>query len=79
MSIRPANNTTDPLTPTSLNCTNGNSPQAFTISIPEKSPEFMFGSENYGKRSHPGTVSLVANPSHTLERTTYKFRLADGN
>ncbi|WP_194964138.1 Rib/alpha-like domain-containing protein [Streptococcus suis] len=79
MSIRPANNTTDPLTPTILNFTNGNSPQAFTISIPENSPEFMFGSENYGKRSHTGTVSLVANPSQTLERTTYKFRLADGN
>ncbi|HEL1784014.1 TPA: GA module-containing protein, partial [Streptococcus suis] len=79
MTIRPANNTTDPLTPTILNFTNGNSPQAFTISIPENSPEFMFGSENYGKRSHTGTVSLVANPSQTLERTTYKFRLADGN
>ncbi|HEM5272247.1 TPA: FIVAR domain-containing protein, partial [Streptococcus suis] len=79
MSIRPANNTTVPLTPTILNFTNGNSPQAFTISIPENSPEFMFGSENYGKRSHTGTVSLVANPSQTLERTTYKFRLADGN
>ncbi|MGU7901979.1 Rib/alpha-like domain-containing protein, partial [Streptococcus suis] len=79
MSIRPANNTTDPLTPTILNFTNGNSPQAFTISIPENSPEFMFGSENYGKRSHTGTVSLVANPIQTLERTTYKFRLADGN
>ncbi|HEP1802307.1 TPA: GA module-containing protein, partial [Streptococcus suis] len=79
MSIRPENNTSDPLTPAILNFTNGNTPQAFTISIPDSSPEFVFENHNYGKRSRTGTVSLTANPSQTLERTTYKFRVADGN
>ncbi|HEL2475614.1 TPA: GA module-containing protein, partial [Streptococcus suis] len=79
MSIRPENNTSDPLTPAILNFTNGNTPQAFTISIPDSSPEFVFENHNYGKRSRTGTVSLTANPSQTLGRTTYKFRLADGN
>ncbi|HFU4460425.1 TPA: Rib/alpha-like domain-containing protein, partial [Streptococcus suis] len=79
MSIRPENNTSDPLTPAILNFTNGNSPQAFTISVPDSSPEFVFDNHNYGKRSRTGTVSLTANPSQTLERRTYKFRVADGN
>ncbi|HEL2438088.1 TPA: GA module-containing protein, partial [Streptococcus suis] len=79
MTIRPENNTSDPLTPAILNFTNGNTAQAFTISIPENSPEFVFDNRNEGKRSRTGTVSLTANPNQTLERTTYKFRLADGN
>ncbi|WP_185738550.1 Rib/alpha-like domain-containing protein, partial [Streptococcus suis] len=79
MTIRPENNTSDPLTPAILNFTNGDTAQAFTISIPDSSPEFVFENHNYGKRSRTGTVSLTANPNQTLERTTYKFRLADSS
>ncbi|MGO0056807.1 Rib/alpha-like domain-containing protein, partial [Streptococcus suis] len=69
----------DPRTPPVLNITNGTDQRAFTISIPDSSPEFVFANHNYGKRSRTGTVSLTANPSQPLERTTYKFRLGDSN